>query len=58
MVEALTKRIEGLTQVDLNELTQRGWPDSENVEYTSGPLTGAGSRTVNFQTLQNLFSRH
>lgn len=33
MIGALTKPLEGITAGDLEELTQRGWPESENVEY-------------------------
>ena len=33
MLSALTKPLESLTAADLQELTQRRWPESENVEY-------------------------
>jgi len=33
VLAALTKPIESLTAADLQELTQRRWPESENVEY-------------------------
>lgn len=33
MLSALTKPLESLTSVDLDELVQRRWPESENVEY-------------------------
>ena len=33
MIGALTKSISGITKVDLDELVQRAWPESENVEY-------------------------
>jgi hypothetical protein len=33
MLDALTKSLEAITAADLRELTDRGWPESENVEY-------------------------
>ena len=33
MLDALTKSLEAITAADLKELTERGWPESENVEY-------------------------
>ena len=33
MIAALIKPIEQILPADLSELTQRGWPESENVEY-------------------------
>jgi hypothetical protein len=33
MLDALTKSLAAITAADLRELTERGWPESENVEY-------------------------
>ena len=33
MLAALTKPLEEITRTDLDELSARGWPESENVEY-------------------------
>jgi hypothetical protein len=33
MLAALTKPVEALTKADLDELVQRQWPETENVEY-------------------------
>ena len=43
MISAVTKRIEELTRADLVELTQRRWPESENVEY-KGELAREGKK--------------
>jgi hypothetical protein len=44
VLPALTKPLESLTAADLQDLTSRQWPESENVEYKSGLSRGQNNQ--------------